>query len=56
MANQFMTTDEKKIELEKIAQEIRNFKDLEIAKYGADAVSGEGSPDAERIIIGGARG
>lgn len=51
-----MTTAEKKIELEKIAQEIKNFKDLDIAKNATHAVPGEGNPDAEMMFIGEAPG
>lgn len=51
-----MTTDEKKIELEKIAQEIKAFRGLEIAKNATHAVPGEGNPDAEMMFIGEAPG
>lgn len=51
-----MTTDEKKIELEKIAQEIKNFKGLDIAKNCTHPVPGEGNPDAQIMFIGEAPG
>ncbi len=51
-----MTPDEKKIVLEKIAQEIREFKGLEIAKNCLNAVPGEGDPDAKIMFIGEAPG
>lgn len=51
-----MTPEEKQIELEKIAQEIREFKDLEIAKNCLNAVPGEGDPDAKIMFIGEAPG
>jgi len=51
-----MTTDEKKTELEKIAQEIKTFKGLDIAKNATHAVPGEGNPDAEIMFIGEAPG
>ncbi|MBI5358468.1 uracil-DNA glycosylase [Candidatus Amesbacteria bacterium] len=51
-----MTIDEKKIELEKIAREIRDFKGLEIAKNCINAVPGEGDPDAKIMFIGEAPG
>ncbi len=51
-----MTTDKKKIELEKIAQEIKEFKGLDIAKEATNAVPGEGSPDAELFFFGEAPG
>lgn len=51
-----MTSEEKKIELDKIAQEIRDFKGLEIAKNASHAVPGEGNPDAEIMCIGEAAG
>ena len=47
-----MTIDEKKIELEKIAQEIKNFKGLDIAKNATHAVPGEGDPGAQIMFIG----
>ena len=51
-----MTTEEKKIELEKTAQEVREFKDLDIAKAATNAVPGEGDPDAELFFFGEAPG
>lgn len=51
-----MTLEDKKTELEKIAQEIRNFKGLEIAKNCLNAVPGEGDPDAKIMFIGEAPG
>lgn len=51
-----MTTEEKKIELEKIAQEIKDFKGLDIAKNANHPVPGEGNPDAEIMFIGEAPG
>ncbi|MDP1743614.1 MAG: uracil-DNA glycosylase [Candidatus Amesbacteria bacterium] len=51
-----MTIEEKKIELDKIAQEIRDFKGLEIAKNCLNAVPGEGDPDAKIMFIGEAPG
>ena len=51
-----MTPEEKKTELDKIAQEIRDFKGLEIAKNCLNAVPGEGDPDAKIMFIGEAPG
>lgn len=51
-----MTPQEKQIELEKIAKEIREFKGLEIAKNCTKAVPGEGDPDAKIMFIGEAPG
>lgn len=51
-----MTTSEKITELDKIAQEIRNFKGLEIACQATNAVPGEGNPDAKIMFIGEAPG
>jgi len=51
-----MITDEKKTELQKIADEIKNFKDLSIAKNATNAVPGEGNPDAQIMFIGEAPG
>lgn len=51
-----MTSEEKKKELEKIAQEIKEFKGLEIAKNCINAVPGEGDPDAKIMFIGEAPG
>ncbi len=47
-----MTIEEKKIELEKIAREIREFTGLEIAKNCTNSVPGEGSPDTQILCIG----
>lgn len=47
-----MTMEEKTAELEKIAREIREFKELEIAREATNAVPGEGSPDSEIMFIG----
>lgn len=51
-----MTTDEKKVELAKIAAEITAFKGLDIAKSAHHPVPGEGSPDAKIMFIGEAPG
>ena len=51
-----MTTQEKIIELTKIAEEIKAFKGLDIAKAATHAVPGEGSPDATIMFIGEAPG
>jgi len=51
-----MTTNEKKSALDKIAQEIKNFKGLEIAKNAINGVAGEGNVDAEMLFIGEAPG
>lgn len=51
-----MTTQQKTQELDHIAEEIRAFKDLEIARVATRAVPGEGSPDAEIMFIGEAPG
>lgn len=51
-----MSTEEKKIELDKIAQEIKDFKGLEIARKATHAVPGEGSVDAKIMLIGEAPG
>lgn len=51
-----MSTEEKKSELDKIAQEIKSFKGLEIAKNAQHAVPGEGNPDAKIMMIGEAPG
>ncbi len=51
-----MTTEEKKIALEKIAQEIKAFKGLEIARNAINGVAGEGNPDSEVLFIGEAPG
>lgn len=51
-----MTSEEKKKELDKIAQEIKEFNGLEIAKNCTNAVPGEGDPDAKIMFIGEAPG
>lgn len=51
-----MTTQQKLIELNKIAQEIRAFKGLDIAKNAKNPVPGEGSPDAKILMVGEAPG
>lgn len=51
-----MTTDEKIIQLNKVAQEIKDFKGLDIAKNANRAVPGEGNSDAEIMLIGEAPG
>ena len=51
-----MTAEQKKVELEKITQEIRNFKGLDIAKNATNSVPGEGDPDAQIMFIGEAPG
>jgi len=51
-----MNVEEKRKELDKIAQEIKNFKGLEIAKKCLNAVPGEGDPDAKIMFIGEAPG
>lgn len=51
-----MTTEEKKIELDKIAQEIKVFKGLDIARNCTRSVPGEGSPDTQIMFIGEAPG
>lgn len=51
-----MTTEEKKIELEKIDREVREFKGLDIAKAATNAVPGEGDPDAQLLFFGEAPG
>ena len=51
-----MTTDEKQIGLNKVAQEVREFKGLDIAKAATNAVPGEGDPDAEIFFFGEAPG
>src|SRR5689334_10828743 len=51
-----MTTEEKKLALEKIAQEVKTFKDLDIAKAATNGVAGEGNPDTEILFIGEAPG
>jgi len=51
-----MTTQEKIDELNKVAQEIRDFKSLDIAKNAIHAVPGEGNPDTKIMFIGEAPG
>lgn len=51
-----MTTDEKLRALEKIAQEIKAFKGLEIARNAINGVAGEGNPDSPVLFIGEAPG
>jgi len=47
-----MTTQEKITELDKIAEEIKAFKGLDIAKNCTRAVPGEGNPDADIFFCG----
>jgi DNA polymerase len=47
-----MTSSQKQAELDKIAEEIRAFKGLDIAKNCTRAVPGEGDPDAQIMFIG----
>ena len=47
-----MTTQEKQIELDKIAKEVRDFKGLDIARNATHAVPGEGNPDSQIMFIG----
>ena len=51
-----MTTQEKIIELEKIAGEVKDFKGLDIAKNCTRSVPGEGNPDSTIMFIGEAPG
>ena len=51
-----MTTEEKKKALEKVAQEVREFKGLDIARNATKAVPGEGDPDAKIFFFGEAPG
>lgn len=51
-----MITQEKQTQLDKIAQEIKSFKDLAIARSATNAVPGEGCPDAQIMFIGEAPG
>lgn len=51
-----MTTEQKKKELDKVAQEVKAFKDLDIARSATNAVPGEGDPDAQIMFIGEAPG
>jgi DNA polymerase len=47
-----MTAQEKEIELDKIAREVKAFKGLDIAKNATHPVPGEGNPDAQIMFIG----
>ncbi|MBI2008719.1 uracil-DNA glycosylase [Candidatus Amesbacteria bacterium] len=47
-----MNTQQKTEELTKIAEEIKSFKGLEIAKNCTHAVPGEGDPDTQIMFIG----
>jgi len=47
-----MTTQQKIAELTKIAEEIKVFKGLDIAKMATNAVPGEGNPDTDIMFIG----
>ncbi len=51
-----MNTTEKKIELAKIALELKNFKQGELYKTATQAVPGEGNPDTDILFIGEAPG
>lgn len=51
-----MTTQEKISALNQIAEEIKNFTGLDIAKNAKHPVPGEGNPDAEIMCIGEAPG
>ncbi|OGC93008.1 hypothetical protein A2899_04375 [Candidatus Amesbacteria bacterium RIFCSPLOWO2_01_FULL_49_25] len=51
-----MTTQQKIEELNKIAQEIKSFQGLDIARNATHAVPGEGHPDAQIMFIGEAPG
>src|SRR3989344_5046177 len=51
-----MTTSEKQAQLDQIAQEIKDFDGLDIARNCTHAVPGEGSPDAQIMFIGEAPG
>lgn len=51
-----MTTQQKIAELDQVANEIRAFKGLDIAKSALHAVPGEGNPDAQILFIGEAPG
>lgn len=51
-----MTTADKIKALNDIAEEVRAFKDLDIAKAATHAVPGEGSPEAKLMFIGEAPG
>ncbi len=56
MADQFMTTDEKKIKLEKLKQELESRKDISLISRPEDVVFGYGNPDTEVLFIGEAAG
>jgi len=51
-----MTTRQKTEELNRIAEEIKAYKGVDIAKSATNAVPGEGNPDAEIMFIGEAPG
>lgn len=51
-----MDTQEKQAELDKISEEIKEFKGLDIARNATHVVPGEGSPDAQIMFIGEAPG
>lgn len=51
-----MTTEEKKVALDKIAQEIADTKGGPLTGPGQNAVPGEGNPDADIMFIGEAPG
>lgn len=51
-----MNREEKQIELDKVAKEVKAFKDLDIARTATNAVAGEGDPDAQIMFIGEAPG
>ncbi|TSC86827.1 MAG: DNA polymerase bacteriophage-type [Microgenomates group bacterium Gr01-1014_16] len=51
-----MTISEKQQQLNKIAEEIKAFKGLEIAKNSTHAVPGEGDPNAQIMMVGEAPG
>jgi len=51
-----MTTEEKRIALDKIAREIKDFKGLAIARGANHPVPGEGNPDSPLLLIGEAPG
>ncbi|MDO8487808.1 MAG: uracil-DNA glycosylase [bacterium] len=51
-----MTTNEKQQALDQVAQEVKEFKGLDIAKTATNAVPGEGNPNADIIMVGEAPG
>lgn len=51
-----MTTQQKTEELAKIANEVKSFRGIDIARKATRAVPGEGSPDAQIMFIGEAPG